>query len=124
MCIRTSLSQFVISVSQTSSRQNLSPEGRLTSRFDLPTLGVSTDILTYSVFSEEDAISVMDEFHKRGVKTVILSRFGQQVDRISPPPPIVGPSVIEAGKGVCVHNTQNNNKDCKQKGGNFSFKCR
>ena len=89
MCIRTSLSQFVISVSQTSSRQNLSPEGRLTSRFDLPTLGVSTDILTYSVFSEEDAISVMDEFHKRGVKTVILSRFGQQVDRIYPHPPLL-----------------------------------
>ena len=84
MCIRRSSSQFVISVYQTSSRQNLSPEGRSTSRFDLSTLGVSADIFTYYVFSEEDAISVMDEFHKRGVKTIILSRFRKQV--AFPPP--------------------------------------
>ena len=84
MCIRRSSSQFVISVYQTSSRQNLSPEERSTSRFDLSTLGVSADIFTYYVFSEEDAISVMDEFHKRGVKTVILSRFRKQV--AFPPP--------------------------------------
>ena len=104
MCIRRSSSQFVISVYQTSSRQNLSPEERSTSRFDLSTLGVSADIFTYYVFSEEDAISVMDEFHKRGVKTVILSRFRKQLPS---PPPFFLLSVCVAGVRVAhtIHNT-------------------
>lgn len=103
MCIRRSSSQFVISVYQTSSRQNLSPEERSTSRFDLSTLGVSADIFTYYVFSEEDAISVMDEFHKRGVKTVILSRFRKQV---AFPPPLFLIVGLWSGCAGCTHNTQ------------------